>query len=80
MTAIVLVVTLCLLVHECTGCSFWNQGKPCRCACEDASKDCRKDCYNMCYLKICRSTEILDQTRCYNQCGQTFSTCFNGCK
>lgn len=42
MKTVAFVLNVCLLVHICTGCSVWNHGRPCRCACEDANTYCRK--------------------------------------
>lgn len=79
MKTILFVITVCLLVHICTGCSVWNRDRPCRCLCEDTNTYCKKACYNMCFGKICTATEKIEQSRCYSQCEQTFTICFNGC-
>lgn len=79
MKTILFVITVCLLVHMCNGCSVWNRNRPCRCLCEDTNTYCKKACYNMCFGKICTATEKIEQSRCYSQCEQTFTICFNSC-
>ena len=80
MKCLFLAVALCLLVQCCIGCSIWNQGKPCKCSCEDTSASCRQTCYLMCYGGKCRGRmDIILQTRCYNATMNTFSTCYNSC-
>ena len=75
-----LEVVLCLLIQCCIGCSIWNQGKPCKCSCEDISASRRQTCYLMCYGGKCRdSIDVNRQTRCYNDCFNTFFTCYNNC-
>lgn len=79
MKTIVLAVTLCLLVHNCVGCSIWNHDKSCHCSCEDSSISCRKTCSNMCRRKSCGTIGHIEQNRCYTNCSNAFARCLDQC-
>ncbi|KAK3586426.1 hypothetical protein CHS0354_017068 [Potamilus streckersoni] len=75
-SAILIILFASTLFQASYSCGIWNENKPCHCACEDASASCRAYCGTITGTGV---QKVIEQNRCYNNCFNTFTSCYNGC-
>ncbi|KAL3884699.1 hypothetical protein ACJMK2_024811, partial [Sinanodonta woodiana] len=73
-SGILIILLACMLFQTCYSCGIWNRNKPCQCACEDAADSCRPYCRTITGSGV---QKVIEQTRCYDNCFNTFKSCLN---